>query len=37
MILDQCPHCGIRHVQANERFSDRLHGADADIWSLVRC
>jgi hypothetical protein len=37
MILDQCPHCGVRHVQTSERYSEQLGSNVANIWSLVRC
>lgn len=38
MILDQCPHCGVRHVQTEARFSEVLKaGAAAVVWNLERC
>jgi hypothetical protein len=38
MLLDQCPHCGVRHVQTTPRFSEALYARDGRIlWNLVRC
>lgn len=38
MILDQCPHCGVRHVQTLPRFTEPLSTRDGTVhWHLVRC
>ena len=38
MILDQCPHCGVRHIQTQSRFTDVLYARDgAILWHIVRC
>lgn len=38
MVLDQCPHCGVRHVQTQGRFSEALFVRDgAVLWHIVRC
>ena len=38
MILDQCPHCGIRHVQTLQRFNEILSLGNGTIfWHVVRC
>jgi len=38
MVLDQCPHCGVRHVQTTARFSEPLNArTQAVVWRLERC
>jgi uncharacterized protein DUF4145 len=38
MILDQCPHCGVRHVQTLQRFAEPLNARDgAVLWFIERC
>lgn len=38
MVLDQCPHCGVRHVQASPRFQEVLYSHDgAVLWHILRC
>ncbi len=38
MILDQCPHCGVRSVQTTARFVEVLCSRDGGIlWHLERC
>jgi hypothetical protein len=38
MVLDQCPHCGVRHVQTNARFAETLDARNAAVlWRLERC
>jgi hypothetical protein len=38
MILDQCPHCGTRHVQTQTRFGEALDSRDGKlVWLIERC
>jgi hypothetical protein len=38
MILDQCPHCGVRHVQTAQLYVQPLAlKGSGSLWSLVRC
>src|SRR5688572_421343 len=38
MVLDQCPHCGVRHVQTLHRFSEALNARNgAVLWMVERC
>jgi hypothetical protein len=38
MIIEQCPHCQTRHVQAEARFAENLHPNRAKTtWQVVRC
>lgn len=38
MILDQCPHCGVRHVQTQNRFADTMDPQKgAVVWYVERC
>lgn len=38
MVLDQCPHCGVRHVQTTPRFSELLNARTSAVhWNLERC
>lgn len=38
MILDQCPHCGVRHVQTQQRFADTVDPHTGTVsWFLERC
>jgi hypothetical protein len=38
MLLDQCPHCGVRHVQTELRFVDYLYPGNPTVtWNIVRC
>jgi len=38
MVLDQCPHCGVRHVQTQSRFNEHLdEQSGAVLWRIVRC
>ena len=38
MIIDQCPHCGVRHVQTTSRFQEALSAQDGTVfWRLERC
>ena len=38
MIIDQCPHCGVRHVQAASLFTQTLKDGDGTaFWSDLRC
>lgn len=38
MILDQCPHCGVRHVQSSTQFTQHLDARDGTrLWMIERC
>ena len=38
MIIDQCPHCLVRHVQTLHAFQQPLSGKDATVlWTIERC
>ena len=38
MIIDQCPHCGVRHVQTTQRFREPLDAGDGNLlWQVERC
>jgi len=38
LVVDQCPHCGIRHVQTTPRFGEPLFAKDGTVlWNVVRC
>ncbi len=38
MVIDQCPHCGVRHVQTQRCFSDCLDARDPTVlWAIERC
>ena len=38
MIIDQCPHCSVRHVQASPAFHQPLKDGDGTtFWAVVRC
>jgi hypothetical protein len=38
MVIDQCPHCGVRHVQTTACFSDLLSAYDRTVlWAIERC
>ncbi len=38
MILNQCPHCQVKHVQSVSRFTEYLSAAEKTTqWSLFRC
>jgi len=38
MILDQCPHCGVQHVQSQDAFAQALDANDGTrLWRLQRC
>jgi hypothetical protein len=38
MVLDQCPHCGVRHVQTSHQFDQPLTaGNGTKFWYVERC
>lgn len=38
MLLSECPHCRVSHIQATTRFTDsKEQGVPAVRWSVVRC
>lgn len=38
MILDQCPHCSVRHVQSTTQFNQPLDANDGTrLWYIERC
>ena len=38
MILDRCPHCGVRHVQTSNQFNQPLDtSSGARLWFIERC
>lgn len=37
MVLDQCPHCGTRHVQTTRRWAEVLKPNSPVTWQTVRC
>ena len=38
MILEQCPHCGVRHVQTAHQFTQPFAANDgARLWAIERC
>ena len=38
MVIDQCPHCNTRHVQAKQEFASALDASnDQVLWYLLRC
>lgn len=38
MVIDQCPHCGVRHVQTRQEAIQTLKANDGTVlWALVRC
>lgn len=38
MLLEQCPHCNVRHVYTSFHYSSALHAQNNSVqWSLVRC
>lgn len=37
MIIEQCPHCQVMHVQAAEQFTARSHPSYTTTWTVVRC
>ena len=38
MILEQCPHCHVRHVASTTVFNQRLKQPDARVdWHIHRC
>jgi len=38
MIIDQCPHCSVRHVQTETCFRQPLFARDGRIhWAVERC
>ena len=38
MILDQCPHCYVRHVATTNAFNQQLKQTDGSVtWQIVRC
>lgn len=38
MVIDQCPHCGTRHVQTSRQYADHFVANDMSVtWQLVRC
>lgn len=38
MIIDQCPHCLVRHVQTASAFEQVLSAQDSNLlWTIVRC
>ena len=38
MVLDQCPHCGVRHVQTAQQFVQPLNARDGTVhWNILRC
>ena len=38
MLITQCPHCSVRHVQTNPRFNEPLRAGDGSVlWHVLRC
>lgn len=38
MIIKQCPHCGTRHIQMTERFTDSFGPtSEPEFWKILRC
>ena len=38
MVIDECPHCGVRHVQTQARFQEPLWTGDGRVlWAVERC
>ena len=38
MILSECPHCRVKHVQSKVDFTSNLNPANAyPKWNVVRC
>ena len=35
MILDQCPHCGVRSVQTTPRFAEPLNARDGAVLPVL--
>jgi len=38
MIIDQCPHCRVRHVQTKQESVSNLHpSTNETTWHILRC
>lgn len=38
MLVDECPYCGVRHVQATDVFQQPLRSSSSLVqWRLTRC
>jgi hypothetical protein len=38
MLIGECPHCGVRHVQATDVFEQNLKSSSSLVqWRLTRC
>jgi hypothetical protein len=38
MVLEQCPQCGVRHVQTAQLFAQQVKAGDAKaFWFVLRC